>query len=212
MLASLGDGVPRLPLRAAARAQPARGGGDRRHQPDRARLGAGRRPQRLPDAVLPRARRSGCCCGPTRCASASARARPAARRPACWRRCAAAWAWLDGMPRPLVDGEPAAWMEVGAGIALVAAVAIKASARRADPDRAVRRRAAHARRARAADRLRGRRRDDHRTRSALNLPNIGQQDRLVIPDGIPNLTGYALGLRRRDGPDAQRAHRCCWSP
>ena len=38
------------------------------------------------------------------------------------------WAWLDGMPRPLVAGEPAAWMEVGAGIALVAAVAIKASA------------------------------------------------------------------------------------
>ena len=38
-----------------------------------------------------------------------------------------AWAWLDGMPRPLVDGEPWPWMEVGAGVALVAAVAIKAS-------------------------------------------------------------------------------------
>jgi uncharacterized membrane protein YphA (DoxX/SURF4 family) len=37
------------------------------------------------------------------------------------------WAWLDGMPRPLAVGEPAAWMEIGAGVALVAAVAIKAS-------------------------------------------------------------------------------------
>ena len=27
-----------------------------------------------------------------------------------------------------------------------------------------------------------------------NLPNLGQQDRLVIPYGIPNLTGLALGL------------------
>ena len=28
----------------------------------------------------------------------------------------------------------------------------------------------------------------------LNLPNIGQQDKLVVPDGIPNLTGLALGF------------------
>ena len=28
----------------------------------------------------------------------------------------------------------------------------------------------------------------------LNLPNLGQQDRLVIPEGIPNLTGLALGF------------------
>ena len=27
-----------------------------------------------------------------------------------------------------------------------------------------------------------------------NLPNLGQQDRLVIPYGIPNLTGLALGF------------------
>ena len=73
---------------------------------------------------------------PGRRRRASAASRAALRR---------AWAWLDGMPRPLVDGEPAAWMEVGAGIALVAAVAIKASARGADPGRAGRRRAAHAR-------------------------------------------------------------------
>ena len=75
------------------------------------------------------------------------RARPPERAPArsAWLR--RAWAWLDGMPRPLVDGEPAAWMEVGAGIALVAAVAIKASSRGADPDRPLRRGAADARRA-----------------------------------------------------------------
>ena len=56
------------------------------------------------------------------------RARPPAfETPGVGSGCVARWAWLDGMPRPLVEGEPAAWMEVGAGVALVAAVAIKAS-------------------------------------------------------------------------------------
>jgi hypothetical protein len=104
-----------------------------------------------------------------------------------------AWAWLDGMPRPLVDGEPAAWMEVGAGIALVAAVAIKASSAVLIPIVL----AGTARRMRlalglligfagaAAMTIVG---------FGLNLPNIGQQARFVIPAGIPNLTGLALGF------------------
>jgi hypothetical protein len=28
----------------------------------------------------------------------------------------------------------------------------------------------------------------------VNLPNIAQQDRLVVPDGLPNLLGLALGF------------------
>ena len=76
--------------------------------------------------------------------------RPAATRPArigAW--AARAWAWLDGMPRPLVEGEPAAWMEVGAGIALAAAVAIKASSAVLIPIILRGRGAAHAIRSRA---------------------------------------------------------------
>jgi len=104
-----------------------------------------------------------------------------------------AWAWLDGMPRPLVSGEPAAWMEIGAGIALVAAVAIKASSAVLVPVVI----AGAARRMRVATGvLIGLAAATVMTIVAfgVNLPNVGQQDRLVIPDGIPNLIGLALGF------------------
>jgi hypothetical protein len=122
------------------------------------------------------------------------RARPAPRHeagvPAAVRR---AWAWLDGMPRPLVAGEPAPWMEVGAGIALVAAFAIKASSAVLIPIVL----AGTARRMRVAlGVLIGFAATAAMTVAAfgVNLPNIGQQARLVIPAGIPNLTGLALGF------------------
>jgi hypothetical protein len=104
-----------------------------------------------------------------------------------------AWAWLDGMPRPLVAGEPAPWMEVGAGIALVAAVAIKASSAVLIPIVL----AGTARRMRLAlGLLIGFAGAAAMTIDAfgVNLPNIGQQARFVIPAGIPNLTGLALGF------------------
>jgi hypothetical protein len=104
-----------------------------------------------------------------------------------------AWARLDGMPRPLVAGEPAPWMEVGAGIALVVAVAIKASSAVLIPIVL----AGTARRMRLAlGLLIGFAGAAAMTVVAfgVNLPNIGQQARLVIPAGIPNLTGLALGF------------------
>jgi len=104
-----------------------------------------------------------------------------------------AWAWLDGMPRPLPAGEPAAWMEVGAGIAIVAAVAIKASSAVLVPVML----AGAARRARfAIGVLIGFAAAAAMTVAAfgVNLPNIGQQGQLVSLDGIPNLVGLALGL------------------
>jgi hypothetical protein len=103
------------------------------------------------------------------------------------------WAWLDGMPRPLVVGEPAAWMEVGAGVAMVAAVAIKASAAVLIPVII----AGASRRMRvAAGMLIGLVAVAAATYVAfgVNLPNVSQQDQLVVPDGIPNLTGLALGF------------------
>jgi hypothetical protein len=112
-----------------------------------------------------------------------------------------AWAWLDGMPRPLVDGEPPAWMEVGAGIALAVAVAIKASSAILIPIVIC----GAPRRIRVATGVvigvAG------ATAMTLytfgpNLPNIGQQDSLVIPEGIPNLIGYALGF----GGDSTPVH------
>jgi hypothetical protein len=104
-----------------------------------------------------------------------------------------AWAWLDGMPRPLVAGEPAPWMEIVAGIAVVAAVAIKASSAVLVPVLL----AGAPRRARfALGVLIGAAAAVAMTYLAfgVNLPNIGQQGQLVIPDGIPNLVGLALGL------------------
>ena len=109
------------------------------------------------------------------------------------RTCAALWAWLDGMPRPLVVGEPAAWMEIGAGVALVAAVAIKASSAVLVPIVV----AGAARRIRVATGVViGLVAASAMTVIAfgVNLPNIGQQDGLVIPTGIPNLIGLALGF------------------
>jgi hypothetical protein len=104
-----------------------------------------------------------------------------------------AWAWLDGMPRPLVAGEPAAWMEVGAGIALVGAVAIKASAAVLLPVIL----AGASRRMRlATGMLIGFAAVAASTYVAfgVNLPNISQQQTLIVPDGIPNLVGLALGF------------------
>jgi hypothetical protein len=103
------------------------------------------------------------------------------------------WAWVDGMPRPLVAGEPAAWMEIAAGVALVAAVAIKASAVVLIPVAV----AGAGRRTRVAlGVVIGLVAAAAMTYAAfgLNLPNIAQQDKLVVPDGIPNLIGLALGL------------------
>jgi hypothetical protein len=103
------------------------------------------------------------------------------------------WAWLDGMPRPLVRGEPAAWMEIGAGVALVAAVAVKASSAVLVPVVL----AGAARRMRVATGLViGLVAASAMTVIAfgVNLPDVGQQDRLVVPDGIPNLVGLALGF------------------
>ena len=103
------------------------------------------------------------------------------------------WAWLDGMPRPLLDREPWPWMEVCAGIALVAAVAIKASAAVLIPIVLC----GTQRRMRVLlGLIIGFAATTAMTLYAFgaNLPNLGQQDRLVIPYGIPNLTGLALGL------------------
>jgi len=103
------------------------------------------------------------------------------------------WAWLDGMPRPLVAGEPAAWMEILAGISLVVAVSIKPSSAVLVPVML----AGATRRTRLfAGLLIGAVAGAAMTYVAFgfNLPNIGQQGSLVIPDGIPNLTGLALGF------------------
>ncbi len=102
------------------------------------------------------------------------------------------FAWLDGMPRPLPRGEPGPWLEIGAGVAIAAAVAIKASAAILVPVMIF-----------GAPR---------RTRFVLggvigalatgaatllvfgfNLPNLVQQDGLVVQTGIPNLIGYVAG-------------------
>jgi len=115
---------------------------------------------------------------------------PGARSPLLMAR---AWAWLDGMPRPLVAGEPAAWMEVGAGAAMIAAVAIKASAAVLIPVIL----AGASRRIRVAmGMVIGLAAVAAATYVAfgVNLPNVSQQDQLVVPDGIPNLTGLALGF------------------
>jgi hypothetical protein len=104
-----------------------------------------------------------------------------------------AWASLDGMPRPLVRGEPAAWMEIGAGATLVAAVSIKASAAVLIPVVV----AGAARRIRVlVGLLLGLAAAVAMTIFAfgVNLPDVGQQDHLVVPDGIPNLLGLALGF------------------
>ena len=122
------------------------------------------------------------------------RARPAPEGPGGWGGgLRGAWAWIDGMPRPLVRGEPAAWMEIGAGATLVAAVSIKASAAVLVPVVI----AGAARRIRVLlGVLIGLAAAVAMTIFAfgVNLPDVGQQDHLVVPDGLPNLLGLALGF------------------
>jgi hypothetical protein len=101
-------------------------------------------------------------------------------------------AWLDGTPRPLPVGEPGPWLELGAGAALSAAVAIKASAAILVPVMIF----GAPRRARfvlgvligvlvlGAATL---------VAFGANLPNLAQQDGLVVQTGLPNLIGYIAG-------------------
>jgi alpha-1,6-mannosyltransferase len=116
--------------------------------------------------------------------SATARLRAGALR---------ALAWLDGGPRRLRQGEPGWWWEVAAGIALAGAVAIKASCVILVPVVL----AGSARRLRlGAGLILGFVGLGAATLVAFgpNLPDLSQQDSLVIPTGIPNLTGYILGI------------------
>ncbi len=107
-----GDHPARLEVRAAAGSRPAGRGRVRRPEPDRARVGARRRPQRLPDG------RSASCSASTCCSGARA---GGGRRPSP-RAAASRWARVRAWLLPL------AALEIGAGAAFVTAVAIKASA------------------------------------------------------------------------------------
>jgi hypothetical protein len=107
-----------------------------------------------------------------------------------WRRL---FSWLDGAPRPRPPGDPLLWWEFGAGVALAGAVAIKASAVILIPVIL----AGAARRTRiTAGLIVGLIAAGLATLAAFgpNLPNLTQQDALVIPSGIPNLIGYAIGF------------------
>jgi len=102
-------------------------------------------------------------------------------------------AWLDGTPRPLPIGEPGPWLELAAGFALSAAVAIKASAAILVPVMIF----GAPRRARfALGVLLGVLVLGAATVIAFgfNLPNLAQQDILVVQTGIPNLIGYVAGV------------------
>jgi len=103
-----------------------------------------------------------------------------------------AFAWLDGTPRPLPIGEPGPWLELGAGAALAAAVAIKASAAILVPVMIF----GAPRRARfAVGVLIGLLVLGAATVVAFgfNLPDLTQQDGLVVQAGIPNVAGYIAG-------------------
>jgi hypothetical protein len=103
-----------------------------------------------------------------------------------------AYAWLDGAPRPLPIGEPGPWLELGAGVALSAAVAIKASAAILVPVMIF----GAPRRARFAIGVAlGLLVFGAATVVAFgfNLPDLAQQDSLVVQAGIPNLIGYVAG-------------------
>ncbi len=117
-----------------------------------------------------------------------------AERPAGARaRASTALAWLDGCGRPIVRGEPRLWWELGAGVALAAAVALKASAAVLLPVII----AGSTRRLRLATSfLVGLAAFGAMAYAAFgaNPPNLAQQSALVIPLGIPNLTGYILGF------------------
>jgi hypothetical protein len=101
--------------------------------------------------------------------------------------------WLDGAGQPIARGEPRLWWELGAGVALAAAIALKASAAILLPVML----AGATRRIRLGVSI------------ALGLvafaaaayvafganpPDLAQQSSLVIPLGLPNVTGYVLGF------------------
>jgi len=100
---------------------------------------------------------------------------------------------LDGAARPIVRGEPGWWWELAAGIALAAAVALKASAVILIPIVL----AGGARRLRLSAGLvvglAGFALASYAAFGA-NPPNLAQQDGLVIPLGLPNMTGYIIGI------------------
>jgi hypothetical protein len=106
-----------------------------------------------------------------------------------WRR---AISWVDGAPRPLGAGQPGWWWEIGAGILLAGAVAIKASALILIPIVL----AGSARRLRVATGLLigfAGLAAASIAAFGVNTPDLSQQDSLVIPSGIPNLVGYVIG-------------------
>jgi alpha-1,6-mannosyltransferase len=106
-----------------------------------------------------------------------------------WRR---ALARLDGAVRPPTPGEPGWWWELGAGVLIAGALAIKASALILVPIVL----AASARRLRLAAGL---------AIGAVGLaiasllafgasvPDLSQQDALVMPGSVPNIAGYLIG-------------------
>jgi hypothetical protein len=106
-----------------------------------------------------------------------------------WRR---ALALIDGAPRPLSAGEPGWWWEIGAGIVLAGAVMIKASALILIPIVL----AGSARRLRLlagmAIGAAGLAAASYAAFGAA-VPDLSQQDKLVIPTGVPNLIGYFAG-------------------
>jgi hypothetical protein len=112
-----------------------------------------------------------------------------------------AFGWFDGTPRPLPRGEPGPRREFGAGVAIAAAIAIKASAGILAPVVLL----GVARRTRVAlGLLIGLLAAAAATVVAfgVNLPNIAQQDRIVVQNGIPNLIGYLVGA----GGETARLH------
>jgi hypothetical protein len=126
--------------------------------------------------------------------AARADAEPPERRSGALReRALGAFAWLDGAGRPILAGEPSLLWELGAGICLAAAVALKASAAILLPVII----AGSTRRLRLSVSmligLVGFAAAAYAVFGA-NPPNLAQQSALVIPLGIPNLTGYILGI------------------
>jgi hypothetical protein len=106
-----------------------------------------------------------------------------------WRR---AISWIDGAPRLRAAGEPGWWWELSAGVFLVGAVAIKASAVILIPIVL----AGSARRLRLATGVViGAAGLGAASIAAfgLNVPDLSQQDALVMPGSVPNVVGYIIG-------------------
>jgi hypothetical protein len=100
---------------------------------------------------------------------------------------------IDGAPRPLPAGAPGWWWELGAGVLLAGAVAVKASALILFPILL----AGSSRRLRLmAGIVIGGVGLGLASYAAFGatLPDLAQQAKLVIPTGVPNLVGYILGL------------------